>query len=540
MLILQFDEWSASRIVLASVLGYFLYCVGVAIHRLYFSKYSKFPGPKLAAITYWYVFWYDVVSAKGQYMYKIRDLHKEYNSPIIRINPHELHVLDPDFYDVLFASFPAKRDKPPTWSHAFNTPDSSFGTILHEAHRLRRNALAPFFSTNSLRQLEPLIQEKISSLISVFRRYQKTGEPIQLRSAFGALTSDIIAEYCFGLPENYIEAPGFNAVVMEATDGLIENTHVMTHVQSLPKVLDMLPDVVMETLIGSGMAQFNVMKRHCIKKIQDTIATRDDFTNLKHRTVFHELLDNQSLPESDKTVNRLWQEAQLLLTAGTATTAAALASVFVYLLLDQERLAVLLEELEFAMPDINKPISATDLERLSYLHGVVQETLRLVSGVSYRLTRSAPTETLQIGEWTIPPDTAVSMHYPLIHHSPDIYPEPWSFIPERWIPSPAPDTPYHLPSRPKGIPQANSKYLMPFSKGTRNCLGYQLAYMEMYMGIAQLARTFLRIERNDEGKVLGVGGMKLYQTDRRDTDMKKDSGFPLPEDGRGNMRLVVE
>jgi cytochrome P450 len=35
---------------------------------------------------------------------------------------------------------------------------------------------------------------------------------------------------------------------------------------------------------------------------------------------------------------------------------------------------------------------------------VIQETLRLVSGVSYRLARSAPNEVLQVGKWSIPPN----------------------------------------------------------------------------------------------------------------------------------------
>jgi cytochrome P450 len=66
-------------------------------------------------------------------------------------------------------------------------------------------------------------------------------------------------------------------------------------------------------------------------------------------------------------VDRLWQEAQLLLTAGTVTTATSISSALVYLLLDPKRLGVLLEELENAMPDITKPKSSVELEKLAYL-----------------------------------------------------------------------------------------------------------------------------------------------------------------------------
>ena len=145
---------------------------------------------------------------------------------------------------------------------------------------------------------------------------------------------------------------------------------------------------------------------------------------MKHRTIFHDLLDSPTLPEQDKSVDRLWQEAQLFLAAGTVTTATSISAALVYLLLDKPRLQVLLEEFENAAPNIATPPKQAQLERLPYLvifcaatvvkekllikiqHAVVQETLRLVSGVSYRLTRSSPTETLQLGKWTIPPNVS--------------------------------------------------------------------------------------------------------------------------------------
>ena len=92
-----------------------------------------------------------------------------------------------------------------------------------------------------------------------------------------------------------------------------------------------------------------------------------DFRDVKHRTIFHELLESSILPSEDKTVDRLWQEAQLLLSAGTVTTATAISSALVYLLLDPDRLKVLLRELEIAIPDISKPAREADLKQLPYL-----------------------------------------------------------------------------------------------------------------------------------------------------------------------------
>jgi hypothetical protein len=75
------------------------------------------------------------------------------------------------------------------------------------------------------------------------------------------MTGDIIAEYCFGFGENYIEAPGFNAVVVEVTDALADNMHITLQAQWLPQLLDRLPDRLIESVFGPGMAKINEMKR---------------------------------------------------------------------------------------------------------------------------------------------------------------------------------------------------------------------------------------------------------------------------------------
>lgn len=71
---------SISLLLFASV---FLLCYTIygVVYRLYFSPIAKIPGPKLAALTFWYQFYYDVVK-RGQYTWKIEDLHRQYGRGI--------------------------------------------------------------------------------------------------------------------------------------------------------------------------------------------------------------------------------------------------------------------------------------------------------------------------------------------------------------------------------------------------------------------------------------------------------------------------
>lgn len=56
-----------------------LWVIGVSIYRAYLSPLAKIPGPKLAGLTSWYEFYYDVVKG-GQFTLHLQDLHRKYGS----------------------------------------------------------------------------------------------------------------------------------------------------------------------------------------------------------------------------------------------------------------------------------------------------------------------------------------------------------------------------------------------------------------------------------------------------------------------------
>lgn len=56
-----------------------LYFVSVAWYRLYFSPLAKFPGPKLAALTFWVEFYHDVLR-RGQFGFEIVKMHERYGA----------------------------------------------------------------------------------------------------------------------------------------------------------------------------------------------------------------------------------------------------------------------------------------------------------------------------------------------------------------------------------------------------------------------------------------------------------------------------
>jgi hypothetical protein len=64
--------------VLLGLVGLSLvYIVALAISRLYLSPLAQFPGPRLAALTKWYEFYYEVV-LNGKFTFEIRRMHEMY------------------------------------------------------------------------------------------------------------------------------------------------------------------------------------------------------------------------------------------------------------------------------------------------------------------------------------------------------------------------------------------------------------------------------------------------------------------------------
>lgn len=137
------------------------------------------------------------------------------------------------------------------------------------------------------------------------------------------------------------------------------------------------------------------------------------------------------------------------------------------------------EELKAAIPDPSPERfpSLAVLEKLPYLSAVVQESLRLCNPVTHRLCRKFPDKTLRYQDYVIPPGWTVSMTSMLIHENERIYPEPYEFRPERWL------------NGGREVRQLE-RYLVPFNRGVRVCLGLNLARAELFIILAVLFRQF--------------------------------------------------
>jgi hypothetical protein len=171
------------------------YIVGLVVYRLYFHPLAKFPGSKLAAASGWYEFYFDYW-LDGRYIFEIERMHKKYG-PIIRINPDELSIHDPGFYDELYVAASRRRTEHyDVFCKGIDFDGSHLLTVDHDLHRRRRKPLEPFFSRMGISRLQPMFAKVALHLETRFRDLKGSNTIVRLDHAFAAFSGDIIGRIC--------------------------------------------------------------------------------------------------------------------------------------------------------------------------------------------------------------------------------------------------------------------------------------------------------------------------------------------------------
>jgi cytochrome P450 len=201
-------------------------------------------------------------------------------------------------------------------------------------------------------------------------------------------------------------------------------------------------------------------------------------------------------------------EAQTIVAAGTVTITHML-SVTVFHILDNPHVAQKLKEELHAATIPSRSIPLAQLQKLPYLTAIIREGFRMGYGVSHRLQRIKPDGSLPFHHWLIPAGTPVSMSSVFMHDNPTIFPQPHEFRPERWL----------------GDGVRLEKYLVPFSRGTRACIGINLAYAEMYLTLATVFRRF---------------DLELFETTRADVDLAHDFFNACPRLDSKGVRVMAK
>jgi cytochrome P450 len=344
------------------------------------------------------------------------------------------------------------------------------------AHLEQRKLLLPAFHGEKMQRLVGLMSELTRREVDSW----PLERPVALHGPLQRLTLEIILRAVFGLEQG--------ARLDQLRDLL---TQVLTFSES---PLSVLPALRRLTRWLPSQRRFEQVRAQTDVLIHELIDERRTEANEERDDVLAMLLKARHEDGSPMSPQELRDELMTALVAGHETTASQLAWAF-------ERLA--------REPRVVQQIAAEldENEGEEYLTATIHEILRrkpVLPNAEPRLSKRPVT----IGGFTYPAGVALLASAYLVHHDPEIYPQPYAFRPERFLAKQQQDDPGGAQSGEAGgrAGATPGTYTwIPFGGGRRRCLGASFALQEMKIVLSEVLSRY----------ALTPAGERPEQTGRR-------------------------
>ena len=366
-----------------------------------------------------------------------------------------------------------------------------FTSVDKEMHRHKRKVLSHSFSDHSIREFEPKILEHIDIFL---RRLMATAD---IENAGGQwskmhdmteccrhLGYDIMGEFGFG--------QSFRLQTSEDNRFLIDAAIATTRKAGVYVLDPGLQKLRLELLFYiRGMHMRQKYLALMSRLVHDRVTAGKD----AHKDMFSFLVDAKD-PDTGVgfTESELWAESRFLLIAGADTTSTAMAGILFYLAAYPECFNKLAEEIRSKFSSPSQIRSGPELSSCLYLRACIDEGMRMSPPISGTLWRETTVDSYVGGEYIEKGyDVGVSPY--AIHHNEQVFPDSFTFKPERWIVS---------DDNPKQAVDLARHVFSVFSIGSRACAGKNMAYMELSDSIAKIV-WYLDLQSAD-GTLEGLGG----------------------------------
>ncbi|KAL2847832.1 benzoate 4-monooxygenase cytochrome P450 [Aspergillus pseudoustus] len=412
---------------------------------------------------------------------------------IIRLGPNSLSFRDIEaIRDIYGHSTPCIK------GDMYSTPAGAHRSLLDSVdkseHSQKRKRLAAAFSAKHLAGWEFKVVDKCARLIAQFDKFAGSSSssdygsvrptPVDFRHWANLFTVEAIADIGLSQKLGLLES-GTNRVEAEDEKG---NIYKVSFINSLRGVgRSQAPIVWSSQGYQSLKSLLSLVSRDFSRQVKNSTA----FDGIVRRLVskrmeshdqeplddFFACLTEKRKGESSIALPRGEIEAEcgVFMNAGSDTTAIQLTHVIYYLLKNPAKLRKLQQELDEHIPPNDDLPSYSLVQTLPYLKACLDESLRLSPPVSFGLQRKTPPEGMSINNRWIPGNTLVSVPAYIAHRDESVFPNAETFMPERWLSDQAKEF---------------QKYFIPFSAGSRGCIGRNITYLEQHVLIAALIRRF--------------------------------------------------
>ncbi|XP_042042715.1 cytochrome P450 71AU50-like [Salvia splendens] len=367
-------------------------------------------------------------------------------------------------HDLIFAS------RPPNEVAAcilYDGRDLAFGRYGPYWRHMRKLCTLKLLSNAKISQFQPMRWAELGLLVTSLKRAAERREAVDLSVRVTVLNADMNLLMLFGKKYSTMEEKGFKDVIRESME-----------IVGKFNLADYFPYIGVLNLQGLH----GKMKR--LSKIFDGILEEiiDDHVKMKRQKEHTaDIVDTMmEIMESDQAgfeFDRRHVKAVLLdmIVAGMDTASTSLEWAMSELMKHPAVTRKLQQELE-SVVGLDQMVEESHLDKLEYLDCVVKESMRL-HPVAPLLVPHESMEDCEVGGFHVPKKARVIVNVWAIGRDPDVWANPDSFTPERFIGS-------EIDLR------GNHFELLPFGAGRRGCPGIQLGLTVVKLVLAQLVHCF--------------------------------------------------
>ncbi|CAI6058673.1 unnamed protein product [Clonostachys chloroleuca] len=503
--------------LLATLLGG--YAVSTVVYRLFFHPLAKYPGPFWCKISGWPAHYHTAKQNRHVWLWSLQQQY----GPTFRYTPDKLSVNTATGLKEIY-NLKANVGKGDYYGVYPRSPEAvtTWNTTSKETHNRKRRVMNNAFSDKALRNAEPFVHANLNRWCDLIKgEIDKNGGEwsgsLNMADWTAHLIFDILGDLCFGKSFDMKEhdsklryVPDLMIEFMAVTHPIAFSPIAAIWVWLKPRGLNSL----LTLALPPALADWAGFVQKCFEeraKIEEEIKSQDKPESEIRKDFFHYLISatDPITGQPSYGSSELFGESESLIIAGSDTTATSTAAATFYLVRNpdvQERLAA---EVRQAFPSV-ADIKGGDLlqKQCKYLQAFIKETLRMSPPTPADMPREVGPNGISIDGEFVPQGVVLSTCAFCLHHSEDLYDEPFSFRPERWIVG-------EKGSTVESVARADSGY-MPFSAGPRSCPGKSLAYLEMSVVIAKLVHQF-ELRQDPKSDNLG-GGSPDNIEGRREVD----------------------
>ena len=356
----------------------------------------------------------------------------------------------------------------------------------------RRKMLTPSFHFSIMNDSSRIMDYYSKNLVSFLQNHGNIDNGIDVFKLMKTHSIGVIYEAAFGLKNDFIS----NALHDEQCIG--DNSETIDFIRNIDRLLillfkrDEVPFYWFNNIfkwLPEGMEFYNKLKLiegfclNAIKKRIKLFENTDGVSNENKHSIFIDRLIS-SYQKGELDMKDVLNETQTFLFAGYDTVATALSWCMFMLGSHPEVQAKALKEAE-QIKEQDLPIQ-DGLKEMKFIECVIKETLRIHPSAPM-ISRNVD-EAIEIDSVVYPKNSAITLAILAMHRNPSIWEDPLEFIPERFLAGSV----HNKPRSPYSF--------VPFSAGSRNCIGQKFAMMELKITVYHLLLNFeiVALQKVDE------------------------------------------